>query len=162
MSDGLGSDGPGSDGLIEVRIIRIPVPLYREASQHHEDLRREFALVASHAEGGHGSGVPARLLALIADLNVRFQAFTADPLQHLEAAAARDEETIDLTYRVPPEVGPAAAEFDALLDEADDYCRAGETLLTLATPASALAFRRWFLGEFVRQAAGKPPRPWTA
>ena len=56
----------------------------------------------------------------------------------------------------------AAAEFDALLDEADDYCRAGETLLTLATPAPALAFRRWFLGEFVRQAAGEPPRPWTA
>ncbi len=47
------------------------------------------------------------------------------------------------------------------MDEADDYCRAGQHLLTLVTPPEALAFRRWYLGEFVRQIAGEQPRPWT-
>ncbi|MDP8936487.1 MAG: hypothetical protein M3O23_01920, partial [Actinomycetota bacterium] len=45
---------------------------------------------------------------------------------------------------MPAEVGPAAAEFNRLLDEADEFCRAGD-LLTLATPPDTAAFRRWFL-----------------
>ena len=47
-----------------------------------------------------------------------------------------------------------------MLDEADVFCREGE-LLTLATPADEVAFRRWFLNEFVRQLRGEPPRRWS-
>lgn len=151
----------GDTGLIDVRIIGLPVELYVEASRHHEELRREFLLIASSADGGESSKVPWRLLALIQDLNQRFQAFTTAPQTALSDAVANQAQSVDLVYRVPAEVGPAAAEFDTLLDQADTYCRDGATLLTLATPPRALAFRRWFLQEFVRQATGGAPRPWT-
>jgi len=49
-----------------------------------------------------------------------------------------------------------------MLDEADDYCRRGDHLLTLATPAEELRFRRWFVGEFVEQLGGAAPTPWPA
>ena len=48
----------------------------------------------------------------------------------------------------------------AIFDEADDYCRAGEHLLSLATPPEALAFRKWFINEFVAQIGGSAPVPW--
>jgi anti-anti-sigma factor len=48
-----------------------------------------------------------------------------------------------------------------LLDEADEYCRAGEHLVTLAAPPLERAYREWFIGEFIRQAAGGSPQPWA-
>ena len=47
-----------------------------------------------------------------------------------------------------------------LLDEADAYCAGGQHLLMLATPDDLLAYRRWYLGEFTRQAEGASPVPW--
>ena len=47
-----------------------------------------------------------------------------------------------------------------MLDEADEYCRRGDHLLTLATPPEELRFRRWFISEFVDQVNGAPPTPW--
>jgi hypothetical protein len=62
-------------------------------------------------------------------------------------------------YRVPLAAGEACVELNAMLDEADEFCREGD-LLTLATPADQVAFRRWFLGEFVEQLGGGAPTPW--
>lgn len=146
--------------LVEVRLIGVPVDAYGLASQHHDELRREFALIAQ-ARGADDRSVPARLLAVVEELNRRFASFTAGPGQDLEASLKDGRPTVDVVYRVPVEAGPAAAEFDALLDEADEFCRAGAELLTLAAPPRAVAFRRWFLGEFARQAAGQPPTPWA-
>ncbi|MEP6696234.1 MAG: hypothetical protein ABJA34_05055 [Pseudonocardiales bacterium] len=47
-----------------------------------------------------------------------------------------------------------------LIDEADNYCRQGGTLLTLATPPEVKVLRHWYLGEFLRQGSGSPPIPW--
>ena len=47
-----------------------------------------------------------------------------------------------------------------MLDEADDYCRAGRHLLNLATPDELRAFRSWYLGQVRDQLAGGPPEPW--
>jgi hypothetical protein len=47
-----------------------------------------------------------------------------------------------------------------MLEEADEYCRSDQ-LLTLATPPTLVAFRRWYLGEFIAQIDGRPPQPWT-
>ncbi len=67
--------------------------------------------------------------------------------------------TSPITYHLPPEVGPAAQELDRMLDEANEFCRSGD-LLTLDTPPDVLAFRQWFLAEFVAQLAGSAPTPW--
>jgi hypothetical protein len=67
---------------------------------------------------------------------------------------------IDLLYRMPPDVADAVVRAEVLLDEADEYCRRGEHLLTLVTPPDLLELRRWFFAEFIGQPAGKEPMSW--
>ena len=141
--------------LFEVRLLQMSLAVVRRSSEHNDELLREFALIRD--EGS--DQVPARLLALMEELRSRFASFSAGPTAALEAAMEGPQEEIDLVYQVPMETRQAVAQLGAMLDEADDFCRAGD-LLTLATPPEALAFRRWFLDEFVRQLDGEPPRSW--
>ena len=135
----------------------MPLDVMQRSAEHSDELLREFALIR-----GEGSDhVPARLLALIEDLRGRFGSFSEGPRQAMQDAFERGEETIDLSYEVPPAVAAAAAQLCDLLDEADEFCRSGD-LLTLATPREGLAFRRWYLDEFPRQIDGHPPRPWSS
>jgi hypothetical protein len=146
--------------LVEIHLLGIPVQLQAEASEHFDELAREFAHLAAGQEGPHRE-VPERLLALQAELEEQFSGFTAAQEDELSGAIERGDETLDLHYRVPPDVGPGAAALGAMLDEADAYCAAGEYLLTLKTPPGALAYRRWFLEQFVDQAAGAAPVSWA-
>lgn len=146
-----------ADDLVEIVLLRLPVEVQRRAAEHSDELRREFALL--QASSDTGSDVPARLLALMDELTGRYQGFTENPRQELLDAMERGEEFIDLVYRVPRQVREAIIHLGALLDEADEFCRGGG-LLTLASPPEAVAYRRWFLGEFLRQIDGEPPSPW--
>jgi hypothetical protein len=151
---------------VTIRIVGVPISVYLLSSEHGDELMREFALIAAGTgAGGTGSGdgeatVPVRLTVVVEELRGRFSGFTFRPQSELAAAAARGDAAVDVVYTVPPAAAQAAAELAVLLDEADEFCRSGD-LLTLATPPEALAFRRWFLDEFVRQAAGAPPTPWS-
>lgn len=147
--------------LVDVRVVGLPVALAREAQEHFDELSREFLHLANSDEALRHD-VPGRLLALSDDLRMRFSAFTNDNERLLDEATERGEETIDLIYQVPHEAGPAAAELADLLDEADRYCAAGTYLLTLTTPPGALAYRRWYILQFVDQVAGAEPVPFAA
>ncbi len=142
-------------GLVSVRLLGFPLEVYRRASEHSDELLREFALIREDSS----EQVPARLLALIDELRGRFAGFTEGPTMAIQAALGRGDRTIDLRYDVPPEAAEGALRLGALLDEADEFCRSGD-LLTLATVPGNLAFRRWYLEEFARQVAGQPPCPW--
>lgn len=144
-----------SGHLVTVEILKLPLAVSRRASEQNDELMREFALIKEEGT----DHVPARLVALVDELNARFGMFAAGPSAAMEAALERGDAEIDLVYRVPPETTQAVVELATLLDEADEFCRAGD-LLTLATPPEALAFRRWFLDEFARQLGGAPPRSW--
>jgi hypothetical protein len=151
----------GGDRLVTVRILGLPVPLHARAAEHGEELRREFVLIAEqlrHSEDG--TSLPRRLLDLIAVLEHRYSGFTGAQEDLLDQAIARDQRTIDLTFRVPPDAAEGAVALGAMLEEADEYCREGRHLLTLATPPDLVAYRRWYLKEFVEQIAGHPPTPW--
>jgi len=152
------SEAASADGLVAVTLLGVPLALYRQSSEHHAELAREFALI--HRGSVDQTSVPARLQRLIDELEARFGAFSSQPNAALHRALAQGDERIDLTYRIPPVVKEAAQELDALLDEADAFCRDGQHLLTLATPPGPLAFRRWFLGEFVAQIGHAVPTPW--
>ena len=141
--------------LVSVHILGMPLDIMQRSAEHSDELLREFALIRE--EGS--DHVPARLLALIEELRSRFGSFSEGPRQAMQDALARGEETIDLHYEVPAAVAEAARQLGALLDEADEFCRAGD-LLTLATPPDGVAFRHWYLDEFGRQIDGQPPRPW--
>lgn len=145
----------GTSSLVEVRIVGLPLDAYREASEHNDELMREFALIR-----GGDTDVPKRLLELVNQLTERYGRLTGRQQAALEAAVARGEERIDLVYQLPADAKQAVVELGNLLDEADAYCREGTDLLTLATPRRALAFRRWFLDQFVRQIDGLEPTLW--
>jgi hypothetical protein len=145
-----------------VRILELPVPLHVRASEHGDELMREFAYLRAQAEDPEAPSVPSQLLDLVDDLTSRFSGFTAATRAELDAAIAEHRPSVDLEYRVPVEAGPACVDLDRLLDEADEFCRRGEHLLTLEAPPEVVAYRHWYLEEFSRQISGAEPRAWTA
>src|SRR5437763_714981 len=66
-----------------------------------------------------------------------------------EMLCLRDTTTI--TLELPAEAADAGDRFLELLDEADEYCRAEPALQDLLSSPAVAAFRKWFMGEIVRQ-----------
>ena len=147
-----------AETTVEVRLLDFPLLIQQQAAEHHDALVREFTLIRASTSA---ESLPDRLLTLIDQLQTRFRDFSASPRARIDAAREEGATTLDVTYDVPPEAASAAQELGALLDEADEYCRAGEHLVTLATPPLAVAFRKWFIDEFVRQLQGLDPTPWV-
>lgn len=143
--------------LFEVHLLNLPIAIQQEASSHRDALVREFALIQASSST---SSLPRRLLELVDELQDRFDRFSIAPRAALQQASAAGSDTIDLVYEVPGEVGHAVVQLGRLLDEADDYCRAGQHLVTLAASPLVVAFRQWFIDEFQRQLSGEPPTAW--
>ncbi len=146
--------------LVRVRLTGIPVELHRRAGEHQEGLRRELAFV-EHAQAADAA--PVRLQALTAELAERYDGLTRTQTDRMTAAIEAGEDAIDLDYDLPADVVVEdAIDLRDLLDELDQFCRDGD-LLTLVTPPELLAYRLWFLGEFVAQVRdGRTPQPWVA
>ena len=153
---------PADDELVTVRLDLLPLDVQTAAQQHGDELTRELMLVAEqmHQQTDGAPELPLRFVELVSTLNSQYSMFTAEQEQQLSAAVAAGDSTVDLVYRVPASVGPAAASLGAILDEADAYCREGRLLLTLETPAPLVTFRRWFLDQFVAQSQGRPAVSW--
>jgi len=147
-----------SDAVYEVRLLNVPVRLLVAGREHHDDVMREFAMLAL-GDGMDAERAPKRLLELVDVLGRRYAAAAARPDAEVDAAIMRGETSIDLTYHVPAHVADAANELAALMDEADEFCRE-RRLLSLARPPLVVKFSEWYLDEFRRQIAGQPPRPW--
>lgn len=153
--------------LLEVHLLQFPVSVWGRAREHSESLQREFALMGmgsdDSAEPGGGRPVPARLLELVQRLRAQYASTSSAQEKQMSTALTEGREVLDdLVYLVPAVAADACIELGAMYDEADAYCREGTHLLTLTTPDDLLSFRRWFLGEFVRQLQGSPPTPWPA
>lgn len=148
--------------LLNVHLLELPVALAAKTQQHFEELMREFSLIAASAQGGHPDHhVPVRLMQLVDALTQQFAGVTNDAEQRLADAIDRGDAVIaDHQLDVPAAAGPASQALGDLIDEADDYCRRGEHLLTLASPADCVAYRRWYLSEVIGQLAGAEPIPW--
>jgi hypothetical protein len=153
---------PAGDGLLEVRLIDLPVQVWAAAQEHADELIREFALITGDQDRQGAHAVPARLTELIEELTAQYGGLNTEQEVALARAAAEGVESMDLSFAVPPAAGAAAARLGGMLDDADDYCRSGQHLLTLATPPESLAFRQWYLGEFIRQLDGAVPIAWPA
>ena len=145
--------------LREVRLLGFPLRLYARAQEHHEELMREFQLLA--LDPAPSATVPRRLVSLVEELVNDYAGFTDAPNAERDAALDRGEESVDLTYSVPYSVAGAVARLGVVLDEADEYCRDGDRLLTLAAPPDAAALRHWQLSEFTAQLDGAEPTPWS-
>lgn len=149
--------------VVDVHMLRMPVQIWAASQEHHDELLREFSLmtVGLEDESTTSAPVPLRLLRLVQQLTTRFAGTSDAQREQLFAAAVQGQEEIDdLVYRLPTAAAPAARELGSMLDEADEYCRTGRHLLTLATPDEIRLFRRWYLGQVVGQLDGAAPVPW--
>jgi hypothetical protein len=149
-----------AERLVAVHLLGFPLPVYNRAAEHMDGLMREFTLLTRRPGEVANPAVPRRLRELIDALGQQYAGFTDAANARRDEAQAEGLEAVDLTYQVPPSIGPAAAALGAMLDEADEFCREGD-LLTLATPPEVLEFRRWYLSEFTNQVEGRPPVPWS-
>jgi hypothetical protein len=150
---------PAAD-LVPVHLLQLPVPLAARAQQHHEELMREFALLSAGPDDAEAH-VPRRLLDLVHGLSERFSGFGDAPRGRLQVAIARGDDVIDdHVLELPREAGPASQALAASLDEAEDFCRRGRHLLTLAAPEDCVAYRAWYLSQVVGQLSGAPAVSW--
>jgi anti-sigma B factor antagonist len=144
--------------LCVVHLKNLPVEVLTRAQAHTQTLMRELALIHTADEQGVA---PARLLWLSQQLRQRYAALNTEPRETLQRAIEGGQPRLDVRYELPEDAATAAAELGDALDEVDDYCRNGD-LLTLVTPPEALAFRQWFLAEFVTQIREHAePTPWS-
>jgi hypothetical protein len=74
------------------------------------------------------------------------------------AARARQEPTVELETTATPAAVSGARSYVALLEQADELCRAG-TLLTPEPSAAVKALRRWFVDQMAAQLDGAAPTP---
>ncbi len=144
--------------LVKIDLLQLPLEVWQRTQEHVDGLLREFALIVQDAEAT--AATPGRLLALVQELNAVYGHLSQSQRAEMESALERGDTTIDLTYQLPPAAGGAVRSLGDMLDEADDYCRRGDHLLTLATPPEELRFRHWFIDEFVDQIGGAKPTPW--
>jgi hypothetical protein len=148
--------------LRTVRLLRLPIALFLRAREHHDELIREFTLMAirSNATAANGIALPPRLRELVDILGRRFGASTSRADMERDAAIERGDATVDLTYHVPASLADDLTMLTQLMDDADEFCRM-ETLLTLPRDRSMVAFGHWYNTEFLRQIDGLPPTPWN-
>lgn len=150
-------------GLLTVRLLELPVQVWAASQEHHDELLREFALMTAGRDepADEAPPVPVRLLRLVEQLTTSYASSSDEQQARLFAAAARGEGVAGVVeYVLPQAAGPACAELGRLLDEADDFCRAGQHLLTLATPEHLRVFRSWYLGEISSQLDGGVAESW--
>lgn len=158
MSESTG-DATDTGDWREIRVLALPLALHARSQEHSEELQREFALLSMSQDT---SAVPRRLRELVERLTAHYGEASVAADDEREAAMARGDRTVDLTYRLPAAVADACVELGYMLDECDDFCREGDALLTLATPPEAVAYRRWFLDQFIDQVRdGADPVPWS-
>jgi hypothetical protein len=151
-------DVDAHDGLHEVHLLNVPLRLLAASREHHDEVMREFAMLALD-ENLDSQHTPTRFVELIDILGRRYGTASARPDAEVDAALERGETTIDLVYHVPQHVTEAARQLDALMTEADEFCR-NQHMLALARPQPLIDFARWYLDEFARQINGEQPRPW--
>lgn len=156
----LGRYAPEPDGTtVHVVLRRLPVKVWLASREHHDDLMREYRLLAlaGDLEAHHA---PTRLVELVEILGQRYAAATSRRDEELEAAFAAGLEAIDQEAEITPAAVGSVRELRRLMAESDRFCEEAQ-LLTLPRPPVVRDFGDWFLGEFERQLAGDPPTPWS-
>lgn len=149
-----------------VRLLRMPIALFLRAREHHDELIREFTLMAIRGNAQRDvptqerePALPPRLRELVDILGRQFGASTSRADMERDVAIERGEAAVDLTYQVPASLGADIDMLTQLMDDADTFCRM-EKLLTLPRDAGMVVFGHWYNGEFHRQLDGLPPTPW--
>ncbi|WP_432510967.1 ATP-binding protein [Kineococcus sp. SYSU DK001] len=145
---------------MEVQLLGLPLRHRAALGVHVEGLLRELALIRLGREQDLGASLPARLLELAVDLDTTYAPYRAQQAQAMDDALAAGQVAYDAIYQASAASAAWVRHFSEVLEEADDFCRAQEHLLTAPAGREVVAFRRWLFGQILQQLAGQAPRPW--
>lgn len=155
-----GADPETPAQLHTVRLLNMPIALFLRTRDHHDDLIREFTLMAIQRENREAPRMSERLSDLVETLGRRYGASAGRADAVRDAAIERGDANVDLTYEVPSSIATDLIRLTELIDAADEFCRT-EQLLTLPRTPEMVAFAHWYNGQFLNQINGLPPMPWS-
>jgi anti-sigma regulatory factor (Ser/Thr protein kinase) len=142
-----------------VRFPGVPVDGYLELQAHNDALLRELELISIELERDHAVAVAAPLADLVDQLYRRFRGQRDSYRDVVAAAQAAGRPTVELATTASPGAVAGARSYLALLEQADELCRAGG-LLTPEPPPSVKALRSWFVDQMAAQVLhGATPAP---
>ena len=153
----VGEIAPGTR-LYPIRMLGVPVDLFLATRQQHDELMREFAVLALAHKDESGSD-PPELRRLVHELGANSAASVSRADANVEAASNAGRATIDLSYRVPITVLAAADRLEELMQSADRFCAQGR-MLTMPRSPQMLRFATWWLRELRQQVAGYTATAW--
>lgn len=149
---------PSFDGadVITIHLLHMPPDALQGTLAHGAELRRELRLLAL----AHQDTYP-----VASDLSTFFSALSRDFRGQLGGdalllALRSGRSHLDLEVKSGADTARRFDRLIELLELADAFCR-NERLLTLARTDAQVVFQTWLFGEFVRQAHGEDPRPWS-
>jgi hypothetical protein len=147
-------------GQWSVDFVGVPVTHYLQLQRHNDELLRDFALLGPLSNGGtNASFVPARVLELMAVARGMFVRQRDALREQVEAAIQRGDTRVDLHGWYGQSGIDSSQHFLAVLEEADEFCRAGH-LIGSPAPSHVASLRRWFVDQMIAQAIdGQAPQP---
>ncbi|CUR55380.1 ATP-binding region, ATPase domain protein [metagenome] len=146
---------PELDDPVLVRVLGLPTQSYIEFRHHYREIRRELRLLALASEDSYPIARHLSELFVLFERDFRLSSGT-DAIQR---AIETGNPTVDVDVLVDRASISTIAQMIDVLELADAFCRAERLLSVAATPPQR-AFTRWYLGEFISQGRGRPPRPW--
>ncbi|QNN54132.1 ATP-binding protein [Nocardioides mesophilus] len=140
---------------VRVRLLGMPARRFADFRVWYSEIRRELRILAVNHPGEYP------LAEEVSQLTLQVEAERAQTtgIGRLDSAIVEGEELVDLEYLVPPTAPDTMRRSDELMDRIDEFTRE-QGLLTLPATEEIVRLRRWYLGEFVRQATGAEPLPW--
>lgn len=147
---------PGDD-LVHVVLVDVPVKPMTCYRVRFRDLRREMTLIAL---SGEEEGTAAHRLHETAQALERFRHLGDASNQRIAKAFLDGKDRATLDYDLPRALIDAIEEMGQALAAADEFCRERQ-MLTLAAGPQEKAVRSWYIGQFIEQARGAAPTPWT-
>lgn len=140
---------------IKVQILNLPLAPYMRFRQRFFELGRELRLLSL----AHGEDYPVTRELAEVFLQTESERRLIQGMEAVDEALAEGRRSVDLDLLVPPTMPATAAKLLPTLERADEFCR-DQRLLVLAASPQQQQLQRWYLSEFIRQAAGEAPRPW--
>jgi PAS domain S-box-containing protein len=163
--DQLSGGGPGPDspdGVVQVRLLGVPLLVHAAWQPHVEAMLREYLLttldegtgeeaITLHAEASDALALLAEHLPK-PDIGEGLEQMMAVALDPARSSA-------DVTVPVPAESVPHFASLGRALDAAI-VASAGNVFLTPPTQPELQTFRRWVCRQVEEQSRGASPEPW--
>ena len=141
---------------LRVRILDLPVAPWARFRQRYFELGRELRLLSLT----HGRDYPVARELTEVFLQTELERRLMQGRERLDAALAQGLDRVDLDLVVPATMPDTMARLLDALERADEFCRQQRLLVLTASPQQKLLVR-WWCNEFMRQAEGKEPTPWT-